>query len=1141
MPEIVYPELRVITSYPYASPEKIANVVTKQVEQAISPLKGVKKVTSISREGLSVVQIIYHWGTNLSLAQIELRERLDLLSGYLPREVGRPIILDFHSSRFPVMGILILPELIDSERMFFLLEYTIKSHLERIEGVSRVYFTGFKKPEIKIKISPEKLARYNLGFNGIKRTIEESNKTFPVGSFSRNNKEYFVRVDGEAKRYDELNHIVLKEIDDRIITLGDVASVSSGNEKMKGEIIHYERIIAGGGLETVAKSVDSSVIGFVYKKPRVNILRTSRLIKEKLSELRKRYSGKIRIVEVFDTRDYVIKELRNLVWAISLGILFTILGVFICLRMLYLSIIIILTIPLSIVSTFLIMKLLDVSINILTLGGFTLAVGIIVDNSVIVVTSVLKEPFQNYQQNQKAQSGPPRRKSGKSFDEDELGKKVKKVTPAVVSATMTTLVVFLPVLFLSGVLRILFIRLILVLASSLIFSLLISLTLIPVMLQSKMVHGFIFKKKIGNENKNCSVEREIRKRNNLNINQDENRNTERKKNELKEAPRPNDALGGCSRKMNFSAPETEESFNKYPAAESIYRTLLVFSFKKRHVLIFMLIGVIGTGIFIFPLIDKRFIGAYPTDYFLIKCYIKSQVPLSYTKRFAEFVALKLFENPKVSRLIAFIGNNPDEQSFLLDGITGDNSVTFRVYVNKEMLGNDPYGIYSVVDFSQFEFSRFRNIDFIVTVPDSPIQQMITMNNFGIMVRIYGESGSFINANLLELKDLMKKFDGKRDESSDRYEASEGESYVKPDFSNVKAEVYKTGIVGSYMIPGRDYSLTVDNALLATAGVDPVRLGMLLRASVSGVVVGSIKRGDYDIPIRISMDDSYYNVPNDLLDLKVENNRGTLIELSRFCRIELQQKAPLILRENQKTFGWLGFNPPGSGISGFNVYHSELRPFGRLWSGGLNLADLTDGFKGKRVNVYKRLINDFCASRGLSHKYEDQFTMLKERSKELVLSFLLAIFLEYIILASIFKSFTKPLLVIFMIVISIPGLGLLLYMAGASFTITTFMGLIVLVGLLVNNAIMLFVEYGERDVRSREDIIEASLVRLKPIAITSLSTILALIPSLFTRNSIQVNLSLTLILGIGFSTILTLIFLPIFFEMFCRGGRMRNAS
>lgn len=364
IPEIEYPELIVIVSYPNSSSDEIDSIVTKPIEEISSSLKGVKSIKSISKEGVSIIRLQYDWKTNLTEAHIELRDKLDQVTPFFPREVNRPIILNYQSSMDALSGVLITSNM-NPHDLYLIVSKDVKSYLEKIDGISRIMLEGGEKPEIKIIIDPTSLEKYSLNLEDIKNAIQNSNKNFPVGFYEDQDKEYQLRVEGRFQDYNDFGNIIVKNDKERIVRLSDCAEiVYSSKEKHDG-------ILVDGSEQMVL---------MLYKQPSQNVIKLSSKIKKALSDLNERYNDTIHFSYIFDESQYVKKAIKDLLISIAFGIICTIFSIIIFLYNVKLSSIITLTLPISIISSFIIMRIFKISINLLSLGGISLSIGMIVDN-----------------------------------------------------------------------------------------------------------------------------------------------------------------------------------------------------------------------------------------------------------------------------------------------------------------------------------------------------------------------------------------------------------------------------------------------------------------------------------------------------------------------------------------------------------------------------------------------------------------------------------------------------------------------------------------------------------------------------------------------------------------------------------------
>jgi len=971
IPDIEYPELIVITYYPNTSPDEVKNLVTKPIEQIAISLKGVKNIDTISKEGISIVRILYKWNENLDIAQISLREKMDLIKSFLPKEVRRPIIVNYQPKEDAITGITLVSNSIDEKNLYLITQKDIKTAFEKTEGVSHVSIQGGQRPEVKVSIDPEMLVKYNLGIADIKNIIGRSNKNFPVGIFHDEKYEYLVRVNGEIKDYQELGEIVLKEVDKKLVYLKDIAKIEYGTEEKENDVLLN------------GKSV---LLISVYKQPAFNIIKVSKRIDERIAKLNKRYVGNIYFHKVFDESIYIKDSLRDLILAMIFGIIFTIFSIYFFLYNLKVSLLIILTIPLSIISTFIVMKLSGLSINLLTLGGFSLAIGMMVDNSVIVVTSVFKYLHED-------------NREGQFYD------RLKSIVPAVFSATFTTVVVFLPVMFLSGILKLIFIQLSIIIVVSLLFSLLIAVTLIPVLLKEVKIK----------ENKAIFL------------------------------PHINSFI------------------------ETSYKKVLGVVLKKKTLFIIILLIIIFLGLFSYNSIDKCFIESIPQNYFYLKIFINQQVGYEYTARFVSYVSEIIRKDKRVSKILASVGVDKEDVASNLSGMYGENTAILKIYANE-----NTDDIYALINAIRENLNIFSNIDFVFTIPDNPVQKLISRSDYDVVIKVFDPSVDYLAGKVKKL------------------------------YSFIKSQGFYCDVVNSYYMSNSEKSLILKRNRMSIFKVDALLLGEFISSFISGLPVGRWKKDEYDVPIILRLKKGSFLNVDDITRMTIKNIDGREIKLNELITVKEVSSPNIFYRENQKTYAKVEFNIK-------KEKHKNLNPF---------------------VNVDKiKKIGDFLRSEYLDFEYIDQFSLLRENYSNLLLAIFLSIFLEYIILASQFKSFSKPILIIVMIPLAIPGLLFILFLLNSSLNISTFMSIIVLIGLLVNNAIMLFLEYQFCNLKDEGGVIDASVRRLKPILITTFSTILALVPTLLTENKIQKSLALTLIFGLLYSTFITLLYLPMFYNLF----------
>jgi len=969
VPDIRYPELWVATPYPGAAPGEVKNLITVPVEESCVSLKGVRRVESTSGDSLSLVKIIYRWGQNLDTARIELREKLDVLKSFFPREVERPIITGYQTSEEAFIGISVLSTAMDRKELYLFCKKNIVPVLEKAEGVARVSIQGGEPPRVKILLSPEKLVKYNLGIKSIIERISYFHKDFPVGTFNDDRYEYVIRVKAELDDYKRLGEVVLKEVDKKAVYLKDVALIEYGAENKRGDVLI-------NGTEALLLTT--------YKRPSSNIIRVSREVDKKIALLEERYGSDILFEKVFDHSTYIRISLKELSFALLLGILCTVLSVYFFIADLKVSLIIVFTVPVCMVAAFTVMKVQNISVNLLTLGGFILALGMMVDNSVIVATALLNTIYK--------------RETLKNFYPE-----LRRVIPAVISTTLTTIVVFIPVLFLEGILKVLFLQLSLVIVVCLVFSLAVSITLVPLLLYPE--------------------------------------NTRK-------------PPGGIIIKAGLFV-------------ETFYHKALCFVLKKKIFFSALLILFLAAGTYSYNPLKKCFMESMPQDYFYLHLYIKETVSFDYTMRFLEKVSEIINRDKRVEKIIAFVGEEKAEGGYG-DAVRGQNSAVLKIYSTQKK-----EKIYNLIHTLRNNLAIFGDVDFVFTIPDNPVQRLISRSDFEVMVNIYHESSEFLAEQVNKLHLFLKQ-------------------------NNLASD-----ILSSYYFTESEQALSLKRENLSFLGVETTSVSEYLHTALTGTRVGNWRKDENDIPIFLHFQKNAFRDTEEMLNLQIKNRYGELIKLEEVLKVEQVNAPNFIMRNNQNTFARVEFNlKKNRGEFSFFRYRENQR----------------------------EKIEKYLVSEGVDFEYLDEFSLLRENYPQLILSLLLAVFLEYVILASLFKSFSRPFLIIVMIPISLPGVFFILYLLGSSLNLNTFMSMIVLVGLMVNNAIMLFLQYEDEKVKNGSEVVRASVKRLKPILVTTISTVLAVVPTLFTGNRIQLSLSLTLIAGLLYSTGVTIFYLPVFYHM-----------
>jgi HAE1 family hydrophobic/amphiphilic exporter-1 len=446
LPEITYPSLTVRTEFDGAAPAEVESLITKTVENAVGVVNNVVLVTSSSRADMSEVTLEFGWDTDMDMAALDVRERLDLIQ--LPDIAGRPVLLRYDPSLDPIMRIGIYGD-DDLVRMRLIAELEVKRFLERIEGVAAVLVNGGLEEEIHIELDERRINNLGLSTNRIISRLAQENINLTGGRLQDGQTEYLVRTINEFERPSDMRHIVVDNEGGSVVRLEDVALITRGHKER-------EVITRINGQESVEVAI--------YKEGGTNTVTVSEAVKDRLDELETqlgRVAGDLELSIITDQANYIRQSVEEVLMTALLGGTLAILILFLFLRHIKPTLIIGVSIPISVIATFFLMYLFDVSLNIMSLGGLTLGIGLLVDNSIVVLESIQRKRDEGLGVVEAARVGA-----------GEVGR-------AVVASTMTTVCVFVPIVFVEGVAGQLFGDQALTVTFSLSVSLIVALTLIP--------------------------------------------------------------------------------------------------------------------------------------------------------------------------------------------------------------------------------------------------------------------------------------------------------------------------------------------------------------------------------------------------------------------------------------------------------------------------------------------------------------------------------------------------------------------------------------------------------------------------------------------------------------------------------------
>jgi HAE1 family hydrophobic/amphiphilic exporter-1 len=456
LPDVSYPTLTVETRFPGAAPAEVESLVSRPVEEAAGVVAGVKRITSVSKPGLSQVTLELDWGRNMDFAALDVRQKLDLLN--LAREVEKPVILRFDPANDPIVRLYLTgtSENPDLYRLRYVGEEVLKKDLESTDGVAAIQVNGGYEEEIEVRLDEGKLSLLGLSIDDVRAKLQRENVNQAGGSLYESEARYLVRARNEFQGLDDILATILAARDGRNVTLADVAEVNRGHKRR-------EVVTRFGGREAVELAV--------YKEGDANTVAVARALEQRLERVKKELPEGIQVVTGADQSRFIRASIEEVIHNAALGGIIAVVVLLFFLKDLRSTLIIAVTIPVSIVATFFLMYQTGTTLNVMSLGGLALGVGMLVDGSIVVLEAIHKR-------REKGETGEEAAKNGAS-----------EVGMAVIASVLTTVVVFVPVVFVEGMAAQLFRDQAVTVSISLLASLIISLTLIPLMAAGRKTVG----------------------------------------------------------------------------------------------------------------------------------------------------------------------------------------------------------------------------------------------------------------------------------------------------------------------------------------------------------------------------------------------------------------------------------------------------------------------------------------------------------------------------------------------------------------------------------------------------------------------------------------------------------------------------
>jgi len=998
LPDMSFPISAIMVSYPGVAPEEIETLITIPLEEAVSTMNQIDTINSYSREGSSVIMLSFQWGTDMDIVSLEIREKIDMVKSLLPDDASDPTVFKADPSMMPMMVMGMGSDQYALDELEKYAQDIVKPRLERLEGIAQASVGGGLEREILVSLNSEKIRANQITLDQVVMSLRRENINLPAGTVRDGNIDLLVRTIGRFESIEDINNVVITNAQGRQIYLRDIAQITDTFKEQ--ESINYIN-----GLPSVSFSIQ--------KESGANTVIAANRVNRELESIEKLLPGDISLINIYDSSEFIKKTVEEVTSTLLIGAVLAILVLYIFLRSLSSTISIGLAIPISVISTFTLFYFADLTLNMMTLGGLALGIGMMVDNGIVVSENIYRH---------------------RELGEDAMlasEEGANEVSQAITASTLTTISVFLPVAYVSGIAGELFKSMGLTITFSLLMSLFVALTLIP-MLSSKLIRRRLKQAESfpNNYSKNdSSVEGE----------QNETKN---------KAETVNIARRG--RLFNFIL----KVYGSLIKGALRYRGLVVILAVVILVISFLLISIVGTEFF--PSLDQ---GS-----FNVNISLPVGTNLNITSGIVEEIEKITSTIPEVKDIFTSIGSGGGM------GMGGSSSNSGSLMVTLVEQAQRERGIKEIITDLRSRIGDYPDTKINISEQDLSFSGA---SSSPLSLKITGDSIEELDYTAQIIIDLLDEVEGVYD--------------LQSSLEEVRPELH----------------ISIDREKANLYGLSAGQIATNIQDAVLGKLASHYQEGGDQFDIRVRLDKEDLNNVQQLENLYISSGYGLQIPLKEIATVVSGVGPQRITRENQQRQVTVSGNISGR-------------------------------FLGDVVQEAQEKLSNVILPEGYNYTFAGEHQEMMESFQSLFFALILSIFLVYMIIAAQFESLLFPFAVILSVPFALIGVILALFLAGTSFNVLSFIGLIMLAGIVVNNAIVL-IDYinqlRKRGVERNEAIIQGGKVRLRPILMTTLTTILAMLPMAIASGEgaeMRTPIAVTIIGGLTSSTFLTLIVVPIFY-------------
>ena len=989
-PEIEPPSISIIAVYPGANPLDVEAKVAEPLENQLGTTPGLEKITSRSTEGIATVTLKFKWGTNLDEASNDVRDRIELAKRFLPDipdEMDNPFIFKFNTANIPILFLGITAEQTYPE-LYDMADKRIGDALRQLPGVGTVQIQGGGlQRQINVWLDRGTLEGYGLSILDIQNILRQENITQPVGSIKSGLTDYLLRLPGEFTDPEEINSVIIAKSDNKFVYLKDVARVEDGFK----EVDSIVRINKKPG-----------IMMMIQKQSGVNTVQVAGEVKDKLEAIKKTLPGDVEIITIFDTSKDIINSLDSLKSSVWVAILLVILVVWFFLRQIAPSIIIALTIPFSLLISFIYLFLTGRTINIISLSSLAIASGMVVDNAIVVVDNVYRHMEKGQRQVEAAIYG------------------TSEMFLSIAASTLTTVVVFVPMLFIAGVTGIMFKELAVIIIVTLMASLFTAATFSP-MLCSKWLKLRVEKKGLFGK------------------------------------------LYDISERI-------------FKSTEELYANSLAWCLKHKKIILSGFSLIFIASLFLVPFIGNEFSPEEDSGDLRINIELVMGTKVEETDKLAKIVE-DIFQKavPEATYFYVRSGNVAGIGRSL-----GQSAGTHIVACGAKLVPKTERKK-SVDEVAQSLRKRINNIAGVVktsVTTGNPIGRLISgMGGKAVQVEIIGNSFEDTDKFAADVKAMMEKIQGAVDVSVSR-------ELKRPELK-----------------------IQVDRQKAANLGLNMQTIASSLKSYIEGSTATKYREKGETYDIYVRLEESSRSKIEDIENLYVVSSfTKKQIKFANFASIEEVRGPVSITRQNRE-----------------RVVKVECNAYGRS--------------TGKVVEDIKKELKKLPMPSDIMVTFGGDAEEQAKAFKDLALLLIIGVILVYMVMAAQFESLLDPFIVMFSVPFTFTGVFAAFFITNTTLSIISFLGMVMLMGIVVNNAIVLISYINilrARGLDIVEAVTQAGKNRLRPVLMTTITTLMGLVPLALSRGEGSETwnpLGITMIGGLTVSTFITMLFVPTLYAVF----------